>query len=236
MRNQDPNRDRPRRPQSEWDWDYYSKYGYTPYSPYLRNNYYGRYYYGPEYAHETPYDDRQYGRQDRRSRGPYSGYGPSSYSRSDDKIREDVNDRLTSDDRIDASDIEVTVTAGTVVLDGSVDSRRDKRVAEDIADSVSGVWDVHNHLRIRNRGYYRGRRAGAQHGQLHEGMEVVASNGDHVGTVQEVRDADFLLNRTNGQDYYVPLGNCHIENDRVKLDAASSELDSRGWMHARQQR
>jgi osmotically-inducible protein OsmY len=29
-----------------------------------------------------------------------------------------------------------------------VDDRRSKRLAEDIADSVSGVTDVHNELRI----------------------------------------------------------------------------------------
>lgn len=152
MANQNPDRDRSRRPQSDWDWDEYSQHGYTPYSPYLRNNYYGRDYYGPEYAHETPYRESSYGGHASQNSGPYAGYGPKGYSRPDDRIREDINDRLTWDDRIDASDIEVTVTAGTVVLDGSVDARRDKRIAEDIADSVSGVWDVHNHLQIRNRG------------------------------------------------------------------------------------
>jgi hypothetical protein len=35
-----------------------------------------------------------------------------------------------------------------VTLAGEVESRRMKHRAEDIADSVTGVKDVHNHLRV----------------------------------------------------------------------------------------
>ncbi|HEY8461362.1 MAG TPA: BON domain-containing protein [Blastocatellia bacterium] len=80
--------------------------------------------------------------------GTYAGRGPRGYRRSDERIREDINDRLTDDWYIDASDIEVTVNNGMVTLTGRVDSRREKRRAEDIAESVSGVTDVSNQLRI----------------------------------------------------------------------------------------
>jgi osmotically-inducible protein OsmY len=35
-------------------------------------------------------------------------------------------------------------------LPGTVDDRRAKRLAEDLAESVSGVKDVHNRLRVRH--------------------------------------------------------------------------------------
>jgi osmotically-inducible protein OsmY len=78
----------------------------------------------------------------------HKGKGPKGYRRSDERIREDVNDRLTDYDYLDASDIEVTVAQCVVSLDGSVDSRWAKRIAEDIAETVSGVSDVQNNLRV----------------------------------------------------------------------------------------
>lgn len=78
----------------------------------------------------------------------HRGRGPRGYRRSDERIREDINDRLTDHPYIDASDIEVTVNNGEVKLNGVVESRQAKRLAEDIAESVSGVTDVENRLRI----------------------------------------------------------------------------------------
>ena len=78
----------------------------------------------------------------------YSGRGPKGYSRSDQRITEDVCDRLADDPHIDASDIEVSVKNGEVTLTGSVHSRHEKRDAEDLLESISGVRDVHNHLRV----------------------------------------------------------------------------------------
>ncbi len=87
-------------------------------------------------------------RMDEMRRGMYAGRGPRGYRRSDERIREDINDRLTDDWRIDASDVEVTVNNGMVTLTGRVNSREEKRRAEDIAERVSGVTDVSNQLRV----------------------------------------------------------------------------------------
>ena len=84
---------------------------------------------------------------DRRRSGHY-GRGPRGYRRSDARIAEDVNDRLTDDWRLDASDVEVSVAEGEVTLTGTVRTRQDKRLAEDLADDVSGVRNVQNNLRI----------------------------------------------------------------------------------------
>lgn len=52
---------------------------------------------------------------------------------------------------IDATDVEVTVHNGEVTLRGQVDHRHAKRLAEDIAESVLGVKDVNNQIKIRQR-------------------------------------------------------------------------------------
>jgi hypothetical protein len=83
--------------------------------------------------------------------GRYSGRGPKGWQRSDDRIREDVNERLTDHPDVDASEIEVQVNNGEVTLSGTVEERRAKRLAEDIAESVSGVREVHNQLRVQQR-------------------------------------------------------------------------------------
>jgi len=83
------------------------------------------------------------------ARGGHRGRGPKNYVRSDDRIRDDVNERLTDYDYLDASDIEVQVNNSEVVLSGTVETRYEKRAAEDIADRVSGVKNVENRLRIR---------------------------------------------------------------------------------------
>ena len=72
-------------------------------------------------------------------RGEHRGRGPKNYTRSDDRIREDVNDRLSDDPFVDASNIEVQVSSCEVTLTGTVDSREAKRRAEDSAERVSGV-------------------------------------------------------------------------------------------------
>ena len=77
----------------------------------------------------------------------FRGRGPKGYRRSDERIREDVNDRLTDHQYLDASDIDVTVKEGEVTLSGKVFDRTDKRLAEDVAESVTGVKNVLNNLR-----------------------------------------------------------------------------------------
>jgi hypothetical protein len=81
--------------------------------------------------------------------GPYAGRGPLGYRRSDDRIREDVCEILSRHGDLDASDIEVRVQGGTVELHGNVDDRRDKYLAEDLAESIPGVTDVTSRLRVR---------------------------------------------------------------------------------------
>lgn len=85
-------------------------------------------------------------------RGPYTGRGPKGYQRSDDRIFEEVCQRLTEHGQIDARKIQVQVQNGEVTLNGTVDSRRTKRMVEDTIDSISGVQDVHNQLSVQPEG------------------------------------------------------------------------------------
>jgi len=80
--------------------------------------------------------------------GLHSGKGPKGYKRSDERIREDVCEYLLNHGEIDATDIDVTVENGEVTLSGNVTSRYEKHLAEDLADNVSGVADIHNRLRV----------------------------------------------------------------------------------------
>jgi len=100
----------------------------------------------------NPYDDTPLGyRSTYGSTGTtnYAGRGPRGYQRGDERIREDICDRLTDDHRVDASDIEVQVNQGEVTLSGSVRSRDEKRFAEDVIERISGVRDVNNHLKVK---------------------------------------------------------------------------------------
>ncbi|WP_164018854.1 BON domain-containing protein [Pyxidicoccus trucidator] len=101
-----------------------------------------------------------HGRRDFDERGPLErfgdrlregvrklGKGPKTYTRSDDRVREDICDRLMHG-WVNAEDVEVQVKSGEVTLTGFVDERRDKRVIEDIVEDVLGVKDVHNQLKV----------------------------------------------------------------------------------------
>ncbi len=88
------------------------------------------------------------------------GKGPKGYTRSDERIHEDVCENLTADRDVDASEIEVTVNDGEVTLDGAIRSKHEKRCAEDCADAVSGVQHVQNNLRARHSGQGHAANAG----------------------------------------------------------------------------
>jgi hypothetical protein len=86
---------------------------------------------------------------DRPASGQFRGRGPKGYRRSDERIHEDVCERLTEDPLIDASNIEVLVQDGEITLNGTVMSRGLKRRAEDLAELASGASHVQNNLRVQ---------------------------------------------------------------------------------------
>lgn len=103
-------------------------------------------------------------------RGGYGGYGyggfereplpqrrilPKGYTRSDERLREDICERL-SHSGLDVSDVSVEVSQGQVMLEGTVDSRRLKHAIENLADDCLGVRDVDNRIRVKQAGSGKG--------------------------------------------------------------------------------
>jgi hypothetical protein len=78
----------------------------------------------------------------------HRGRGPQGYTRSDERIREDVCERLSEHHYIDASQIRVEVIDGVVTLEGMVDDRWQKYQTEDLVDATSGVKDIQNRLNV----------------------------------------------------------------------------------------
>jgi len=81
-------------------------------------------------------------------RAAHYGRGPKGYTRSDDRLNEEIHERLMRDGWIDASDVEVRVESGVVTLGGSVSDRRVKHRIEDLVADVMGVKDVTNQIRV----------------------------------------------------------------------------------------
>ncbi|SOY67435.1 conserved hypothetical protein; putative phospholipid-binding: alpha/beta predicted fold BON domain [Cupriavidus taiwanensis] len=86
-------------------------------------------------------DDPRYGRG-----------GPKNYRRGDDRIHDEVCDRLAHAHELDVSEVTVRVQDGLVTLEGHVGDRRSKYDIEEIAERVFGVQDVINHIRVRPYG------------------------------------------------------------------------------------
>lgn len=102
---------------------------------------------GGQYASGGDFSGTGYGA---RGAGLHRGKGPKGYQRSDERLQEMICERLREDPDIDASEISVNVQGGRVTLEGAVDSRRTKNLAEDVAEQL-GVHDVQNNLRVQRQ-------------------------------------------------------------------------------------
>lgn len=78
----------------------------------------------------------------------FQGVGSRHYRRSDERIREEVEDSFCEDPHLDPHNVDVQVEDGVVTLTGSISDRSMKRHAGNLADAVRGVKDVNNLLRL----------------------------------------------------------------------------------------
>jgi osmotically-inducible protein OsmY len=78
--------------------------------------------------------------------------GPLGYRREDTRIYEDVCEALAQLDHVDVSEVEVVVEKGEVTLSGTVDQRQARHAITEIAESVRGVEQVFNRIRVRRAG------------------------------------------------------------------------------------
>lgn len=74
--------------------------------------------------------------------------GPKGYQRSDERLKEDICERLWAAYHIDSSEVSVDVKGGKVSLEGSVPTRHMKHAIEDIVDACPGVTDIDNRVRV----------------------------------------------------------------------------------------
>ena len=80
----------------------------------------------------------------------YRGMGPQNYKRPDERIRDDVYERLTDSHEIDARHIMVDVNQGNVTLTGTVPERQMRYAAEDLVESCMGVSNINNQLKVQD--------------------------------------------------------------------------------------
>lgn len=95
--------------------------------------------------------------------------------------------------QIDASEIVVEMNDGEVNLTGTVDDRQTKRLAEDVAENVFGVQDIHNQLHVSQPaqdgqsehatgGRQRRARGGRQRRKAQQGDQATSNQEQSVGS------------------------------------------------------
>jgi osmotically-inducible protein OsmY len=88
---------------------------------------------------------------ERREEQGRSRPAPRSVRRSDERLADDIRDILTNDPELDARDIEVEVEGGAVTLSGAVADSDAKLLAEELVETLPGVREIHNRLRVEPR-------------------------------------------------------------------------------------
>ena len=121
--------------------------------------------------------------------GRHRGRGPRNYTRSDERIREDINDRFTDNDYLDASEIEVEVSSGDITLSGTVDTRYEKRLAEDVAERVSGARNVENRIRVKQNIWSTDTQYGDRQTNMSTGStsDIADTTGTSAATTEQTR-------------------------------------------------
>ena len=112
-----------------------------------------------------------------RGESAFRGRGPKGYARSDDRLHEDICERMTDDPHIDAGDISVETRDGIVTLSGTVSARWMKYHAEDLVDRCPGVKDIKNQLSVQ-----RGERSSSEAGTT--GEPSLRNEGEQSRTKQ----------------------------------------------------
>lgn len=112
-----------------------------------------------EYSDESAvsYEQRggsqDYGRYGPAYRNRPFARGPKGYQRSDERLKEDISERLMEAHHIDSSEVTVDVRGAKVILEGVVPSRHMKHAIEDLVDACPGVQDIENRVRVASPNY-----------------------------------------------------------------------------------
>lgn len=79
----------------------------------------------------------------------HAGKGPRGWTLRDERLIEEVSDRLMDDRLLDARQVEVSANAGVITLAGQVPGASDAAHAEMLARQAPGVTGVVNRLQVR---------------------------------------------------------------------------------------
>jgi osmotically-inducible protein OsmY len=78
--------------------------------------------------------------------------GPKDYQRTDDRISEEIAERLAHAIRVDSSEVTVVVRNGRVRLQGSVPQRWMRYAIENVTATVWGVDEIENQVQVTGEG------------------------------------------------------------------------------------
>ena len=95
--------------------------------------------------------------------------------RTDDRLKDDICERLYNTQHIDSSEVTVDVKEGKITLDGSVPQRGMKHALEDLIDTLPGVHDIDNRVRVSRQ--QSGPSGQSQSGQSQWGSQSVSHSG-----------------------------------------------------------
>lgn len=76
--------------------------------------------------------------------------GPKGYQRSDERLQEEICERLMTRWDLDSSEVSVQVSQGEVTLEGVVPERRMRHEIENLVDDCHGVKDIDNRIRVQS--------------------------------------------------------------------------------------
>jgi osmotically-inducible protein OsmY len=162
------------------------QYGYS--SQYGSGGQYGSNYSGGHYGQGRFAQGGSFAgtQPNQQSRG-FQGVGPKGYTRSDERLKEEISERLSDDPQIDASDVSIECSNGKITLSGQVDERWMKHHIENLVDRSSGVKDIDNRLTVGGRQNARNTAQNGEHAQDDNGA---FSNGRSASGHSSSTNAD----------------------------------------------
>jgi osmotically-inducible protein OsmY len=97
----------------------------------------------------STWEEEQSGAERREEQGRrQANSGPRGRRKSDESLRQEIREILTADPELEAVDVEVEVEGGAVTLRGAVMDPDARLLAEELVESLAGVQEVHNRLRV----------------------------------------------------------------------------------------
>lgn len=101
---------------------------------------------------EHTWGEEQYTAERREEQGRrQSARAKRGRRRPDESLAQEIHEILTKDPELDATEIEVEVEGGAVTLTGEVHDPDARLLAEELVESLPGVREVHNRLRVERR-------------------------------------------------------------------------------------